>query len=169
MARSLSEPIPEPQLPAGFTLRTMREEDSLQCRVDMFNGSFIDHWNHHPLTAEQLEYYLSDPNYQRQRDLIAMSEDGTFAAFCYCHISAEENQRSGHAEGWIGTLGTRRGYRRLGLGRAMLLAGLRRLQDDGMSTALLGVDAQNPNGALKLYEGVGFEQIRKTILYSKEL
>ena len=29
--------------------------------------------------------------------------------------------RTGHNEGWIGILGTRRGFRKMGLGRAMLL------------------------------------------------
>jgi mycothiol synthase len=34
---------------------------------------------------------------------------------------------------------------------------LRRLKDAGMEEAMLGVDADNPTGALGLYEGLGFE------------
>src|SRR3712207_8299806 len=49
-----------------------------------------------------------------------------------------------------------RSYRKIGLGRALLLAGLHRLKADGMETAALGVDAENPTGALGLYESTGF-------------
>lgn len=66
-------------------------------------------------------------------------------------------------------LGTRRGYRRRGLGRAMLLAGLRVLEQAGMDDAKLGVDAENPSGALRLYESVGFGRIRTWVTHAKEL
>ena len=41
----------------------------------------------------------------------------------------------------------------------MLLAGLHRLKADGMTYARLNVDAENPSGALQLYESVGFNVI----------
>ncbi len=59
-------------------------------------------------------------------------------------------QRSGRSEGWIELLGTRRGHRKIGLGRALVLAGLQRLKADGVETALLGVDGDNPTGATRL-------------------
>jgi ribosomal protein S18 acetylase RimI-like enzyme len=57
----------------------------------------------------------------------------------------------------------------MGLGRAMLLAGLHRLKAAGVATAILGVDAENPSGALQLYESVGFHNIRDSISYVKDL
>ncbi|MGL5063733.1 MAG: GNAT family N-acetyltransferase, partial [Microcoleus sp.] len=80
-----------------------------------------------------------------------------------------ENDRTGRNEGWIGVLGTRRGFRKLGLGRAMLLAGLQRLKAAGVDTAILGVDAENPSGALRLYESTGFRKIRNSISYVKDV
>jgi ribosomal protein S18 acetylase RimI-like enzyme len=64
-------------------------------------------------------------------------------------------------------LGTRRGFRRIGLGRAMLLAGLNQLKIAGMEMAKIGVDADNPNGALQLYESVGFRKVHTNISYFK--
>ena len=137
--------------------------------VETFNLSFIDHWGFHPLTVERRRHRLTDPNYRPERDLIAVAPDGTFAAFCHCHIDPADNARYERSEGWIGVLGTRRGYRKIGLGRAMLLAGMRLLKAEGMATAVLGVDAENPTGALRLYESVGFYKAESGIAYCKDL
>lgn len=169
MARSLAEPIPEPHFPTGFKLRQVDGEQDAMAWVEMHNQSFIDHWNHHDLTLENYKYQLTDPDYRPELDLIAVAANGTFAAYCHCFINSEENARKGSNEGWISVLGTRRGFRRKGLGRAMLLAGMRQLQAAGMDTAKLGVDAENPSGAGRLYESVGFCKIYTQISYIKDV
>ncbi|HEX6288096.1 MAG TPA: GNAT family N-acetyltransferase [Herpetosiphonaceae bacterium] len=169
MTRPLSEPLPEPEFPAGFTLRHLAGPHEVPAWVDMFNLSFIDHWNHHDLTVEQRMHWLTESHYRAEDDLIAVAADGTFAAFCKCLINPEQNKRTSRHEGLISLLGTRRGYRKLGLGRAMLLAGLRRLAADGLDTALLGVDADSPTGATRLYESAGFREYRTSIAFDKAI
>jgi mycothiol synthase len=169
MTRSLVEPIPEPKLPAGFTLRTVDTETNAEAWVEMFNQTFIDHWNHHELTLQDFYYYCGLSCYQADLDLVALAPDGTFAAFCQSVIHHGDNLRTGRKEGWIGELGTRRGFRHRGLGRAMLLHGLQRLRAAGMETAILGVDADNPNGALGLYRSVGFRPKRRRVILRKQL
>jgi mycothiol synthase len=169
LACALDQPIPAPQLPAGFTLRHVANEAEVAQWVAMFNLSFIDHWNFQPMPVERRLHWLEDPNYRPEQDLIIVAPDGTFAAFCYCAIHAQENAQTGRHDGWIHVLGTRRGYRKLGLGRAILLAGLRRLQADGATAAILNVDAENPTGALGLYESAGFYQQFTLINYCKDL
>lgn len=169
MERSLKEFLPEPQFPAEFTIRKVEGERDTEAWVEMYNQSFIDHWNHHPLTVEKLHHYLRDPNHCPELDWVAIAADGTFAAFCYCYINTEKNSQYGRNEGWVETLGTRRGFRKMGLGRAMLLSGMHQLRAAGMETAKLSVDADNPNGALKLYESVGFRTLHTRISFAKEL
>lgn len=169
MSRPLNEPIPEPQFPEGFTLIHSRGQEDAERWVEMFNQSFIDHWNHHPATVESHEHWLTSPKYKPDQDLIAVAPDGTFAAFCFCGIDPDDNARTNRSDGWIHILGTRRGYRRIGLGKAMLLAGLHRLKRDGMNTAKLGVDAENPTGALGLYERTGFKKDTTSVSYCKDL
>ena len=169
MARSLSEPIPEPQFPEGFLLCQFPGEQDAEAWVEMFNQSFIDDWNHHDLTVDRFKYNLAKPDYRNDLNLIAVADDGTFVSFCYCQISVEECDRTGRNEGWIACLGTRRGFRKMGLGRAMLLAGLHRLKAVGVATAILGVDTENSSGALRLYESVGFHNIRDSISYVKDV
>ncbi|MEG4579431.1 GNAT family N-acetyltransferase [Microcoleus sp. MON1_C5] len=169
MARSLSEPIPEPQFPQGFALIQFPGEQDAEAWVEMFNQSFIDHWNHHDLTVDKFKHELAKPDYRNDLDLIAVADDGTFVSFCYCEISVQECDRTGRNEGWIACLGTRRGFRKMGLGRAMLLAGLHRLKAAGVATAIVGVDAENPSGALRLYKSAGFHNIRDSISYVKDV
>ncbi len=178
MERSLTEPFPKAELPRGFTLESplsqsfsgeIGQRHFLEAWVEMFNQTFIDHWNHHDLTVEQLEHEISHPDYRQDLNLVAISaSDGTFAGFCCCFINPEKNQHKGTKEGKIGILGTRRGFRKCGLGKAMLLSGMERLRDVGMDKALLGVDAENLSGANRLYESVGFHKVHTNIVYVKE-
>ena len=89
MARSLSEPIPEPHFPEGFALRQFPGEQDAAAWVEMFNQSFIDHWNHHDLTVDKFKHELAKPDYRNDLDLIAVADDGTFVSFCCCEISVK--------------------------------------------------------------------------------
>ncbi len=167
MARPLNEPIPEPKFPEGFTVRHAQGETDMKPWVEMFNQSFVDHWNFHPMSVESHKNWLSSANYRPERNLIALAPDGTFAAFCFCWIDPTDNAHRNRNEGWIDVLGTRRGFRKIGLGKAMLLAGMRKLHEDGADAAVLGVDAENPTGALGLYESVGFQKVNSSAVYEK--
>ena len=169
MRRPLDDgnPIPEPQFPEGFTLRHVANDDDVERWVEMFNLSFIDHWDFHPVTVERRRHRMTSPYYRPDRDLIAVAPDGTFAAFCLCSIDDEHNKRSNLSDGWIDVLGTRRGFRKIGLGRAMLIAGLHKLKENNVETAVLGVDADNPTGALGLYESAGFYKAKTALAVRK--
>ena len=38
-----------------------------------------------------------------------------------------------------------------------------------MDEGMLGVDSENPNGALGLYEGLGFERLQQGTVYQRDL
>ena len=80
-------------------------------------------------------------------------------------IFPDENEKLGVARGWIEHISVRRPWRRRGLGRAITAESLRQLKAAGMTDAMLGVDAENPTGALGLYEGLGFEVYQRSIAY----
>lgn len=169
MERSLGEPIAEPRLPAGYTLREVAGPHEAEQWVAMFNQSFIDHPGHHPWDVEQMLHYLNEPAYRQDLNIIAVAPDGTFAGFCWALIYAEANARSGRSNSDIDVLGTRRGHRQIGLGRALLLATLQRLKAAGMDTATLGVVSNNPTGALQLYESAGFQRKHTWLLHCQPI
>jgi mycothiol synthase len=137
--------------------------------LDLHNQAFSDHWNFYPATIEELAHEETAENHRPELELLAIAPDGSYAAFCYCEINFEDNAQRGCREGWIGVLGTRREFRRQGLGRAMLLAGLQKLRLEGMEVAKLGVDTENVNLAVGLYESVGFRRVYANLAYVKEI
>lgn len=169
MRRDLSQPIPAVDLPAGYTLSNVKTKEDAVKWVEAFNQSFIDHWNFHPSTEADHLHHLTESHYRPENDLVAVAPDGTFGGFCFCVIDPAEIERTGEKRGWIGTLGTTRTHRRVGLGRAMLLAGMHHLKKQGMEVALLGVDAENPSGALSFYERYGFVKAYTNVGYRKEV
>ncbi|MDY6806220.1 MAG: GNAT family N-acetyltransferase [Cyanobacteriota bacterium] len=167
MERSLSEPIPEPQLPQGFRLRSPAGEEDAETWVQTFNETFADHWNHWDITVEAFLHKLDDPSYRSDLSLVAIAPDGTMAALCDCSIL--ENDGPSSKQGWITVLGTRRAFRQRGLGRGILQAALRNFKAEGLDSVILYVDAENLSGATRLYESVGFRRINTQIAYMKEL
>lgn len=169
MACSLDQPLSSSPLPTGFTLKRLSWEQDFKAWVELFNESFIDHWNHHDLTVATAKHWLNHPHYRPELNLIAVAPDGTFAAFCVGYINQEENARNGYSEGWIKLLGTRRGFRKLGLGRAMLLGQMSQLKASGVERVKLGVDAQSLTSATRLYQSVGFYPVNTWLSYVKEI
>ncbi len=169
MERSLTEPIPMPQFPAGFTLSHSQGQQDIEARLDLHNQAFSDHWNFYPTTIEELAHWETDENHRPELELLAIAPDGSYAAFCLCRMDREDNAQRGCQMGVISSLGTRREFRRQGLGRAMLLTGLQKLRLEGMEVAKLGVDTENVNLALALYESVGFRRVFANLTYVKEV
>jgi mycothiol synthase len=167
MARPLDAPIAAPQLPERFRLAEGPHDPADWAAL--FNESFVDHWNHEPWTAAKVQHWQGEPSYRADLDLVAVAPDGTLAAFCWGGLDSAANTTSGRNEGRIGLLGTRRGYRGIGLGRSILLAGLRALAAAGAESAWLSVDADSPTGATRLYESAGFRTTLTRMLYGKDL
>jgi mycothiol synthase len=167
MARSLDMAVSAPQLPARF--RLVEGPHDPAAWAALFNESFVDHWNHEPWTAEKVQHWQSEPNYRPNLDLVIVAPDGTLAAFCWGGLDPEANTISGLQAGHIGLLGSRRGYRGIGLGRAILLASLHALAAAGARSAWLSVDADSPTGATQLYESAGFRTTLTRMLYGKQI
>jgi len=63
----------------------------------------------------------------------------------------------------------RRPWRKQGLGRALLIGSLHLFKARGLTTAGLGVDAENVSGALGLYESVGYRPYQRSASYRKRM
>jgi ribosomal protein S18 acetylase RimI-like enzyme len=84
-------------------------------------------------------------------------------------IDHEANAELGLKRGWVNSVGVRRPWRRQGIARALVAESLRVLRDAGMTSAGLGVDAENATGALGVYEASGFLVTRTDRVYRKQL
>ena len=168
MRRDLSQPIPEVHVPAGLTLTTFRPELSEGARQAL-DEAFRDHWSHEPITRDDWEQFFVGSTTFRP-DLTPVVLDGDeVAAVSYNKVDPEENERQGYSTGWIQTLGTRRPWRKRGLASALLAWSMRAFKAEGLQYASLGVDAENPTGALRLYEGLGFVTYRRGVAFDRPI
>lgn len=169
MACSLNQAFSPTKLPTDFTLQKLSGKEDIKDWVEMFNESFVDHWDHHDLSVEIVSSWFENPHYKPEINWVAVAPGGTFAAFCVGYINQEENTRLGRQEGWIKLLGTRRGFRKLGLGRSILVTCIKQLQVANIEQVKLGVDAQSLTSATRLYGAVGFEKVSTWLSYVKEV
>ena len=161
LSRSLMEPFPEPNLPYGWVLRPLAGEGEVEEYVATHRAAY----GTETMTVPYRLAIMREAGYRPELDLVAISPDRTLAAFCVCFINAERNGRTGRKEGEIGIVGTHPTFRRRGLGRAMVLAGMWALKQQCMESATLGVAGTNP-AAIHIYESAGFRVHVVTRWYS---
>ncbi len=167
MRRASLDDIPDAPFPDGLEYRPVTP-DQHRAIFDAEVEAFRDHWSSREKTDEDFER-----TFRREElttDLWVVAWDGDeIAGVVQTWIWPEENATLGVARGWLEHISVRRPWRRRGLGRAITAEALRRLAGAGMTEASLGVDAENPTGALGLYEGLGFEVHQRWITYRGSL
>ena len=170
MRRAALDDLPDALLPPGLELRSVRPEH-LRPIWDGMVEAFRDHWGSGPVTEADFERWLNDPMHDTRMWRIAWdAATGQVAGVCINTIFPEENARHNREEFWVEDLAVRRPWRKRGLGRALLVESMRLLRDGfDMTSAGLGVDADNMSGALRLYEGVGFRPVKSFSTYRKPM
>lgn len=158
--------IPAAPLPPGIEVRPVRDRAGARPVMRADDEAFRDHWGYTPTLPEDIEGYLDDPRQDLALWQVAWDGDEV-AGSVMPLIDGAENARFGRRRGWIDSVSVRRPWRRRGVARALLVRGLEALRDRGLDEAILGVDADNPQGALGLYESVGFRLHRRSAVYRK--
>lgn len=159
----LSDPIPTPQLPEGFSIRSFREAAEMDEWVALHRAAF----GTQNMTAEHRRDWMQASGYTRALDLVAVAPDGTLAAYVYYSVHPEENDLSGNKTGRVDSAGTFPIYQRMGLSRALILAGLPVLKACGMETASLTTDSYNVAMQRAAYQA-GFRQTGKILYYATD-
>ncbi len=85
------------------------------------------------------------------------------------HVALCSIRRRDPTVGEVEELSVRAGSRRRGLGRALLLDGLRCLREHGAETARLSTGTTNPHRSYDLYEDVGFQRRNEYVRYREPI
>jgi mycothiol synthase len=167
MVRPLDEPIPDHPLPAGLEVRPVLPEHYRQI-FKASDEAFQDHWGHVPLTENMIREWMDSPEFQPELWQVAW-EGNEVCGMVLNYIRHDENERFNRKRGYTEDISVRRPWRRRGLASALLARSLELLKELGMLQAGLGVDTENPSGALQLYERLGFKSIRTMTQFRKRL
>ncbi len=162
MTRSLHAPIPAPQLPPGFSIRHVTGEHEVEALVALHRAAF----GTENMTVEERLAMMRVPDYEPELDLVVVAPDGRLAAYSMVSISQEENACTGRDEGYTDPVATHPDFQQRGLAKALLLTGLRELQQRGMDAALLGTSSENV-AMQRTAESVGFHVQSTTLWFSK--
>ena len=161
MARPLDKPIPEAILPDGYQARGCRGVGEVELRAAAQHAAFessmaFDRY------LERFLRFMGSPVYDLEQDIVVTAPDGRIASFCKLWL--DPTNRVGNFE----PVGTHPDFQRCGLGRAVMLEGLRRLQAWGMTKAIVGTGVLNVP-AIRLYEDVGFHTETQLLTYARAI
>lgn len=160
MVIELAGELPDPQWPDGFLVRPYREGDAEQFHR-LHQESFADTWEFTEEPFEPWAHWFMGSTFQPQHWFVVETE-GEPAAIAICRISETEPDC-----GWVRILGVLPAYRRRGLALALLQYLFRHFADQGMARVQLGVDGENPTGAVALYERAGMSVLRRNVTYER--
>ncbi len=167
MVRPTLDDIADAPLPDGIELRLVTRDD-FRAIWEADNDMFRDHWGEIDESEASFRRFVEDERYDPSLFVVAWDGD-RIAAHVLNVIDDEENRAHDRLFGIVDSVGTRREYRRRGLARALILRSLVLLRERGMQGAYLGVDSENTNRALHLYESCGFEVTSSSTIWRRPL
>jgi mycothiol synthase len=159
--------IPEVPVPDGLEIRAARPEEYRKV-WEASQEAFRDHWGAVEVDEGDFERTMNDP--MNDPSLWVVAWDGEeVAGSILNYINNAFNERTGRKLGYTESISVRRPWRRRGLARAMLSRSMMLHKNLGMTQTGLGVDTQNPSGALDLYLSMGYREVMKSTIYRKKL
>ncbi|HSC74203.1 MAG TPA: GNAT family N-acetyltransferase [Gaiellaceae bacterium] len=155
------EPEP-PQWPDGLRVSTFEPEDARAFHTAL-GEAFEDEWNFVSMPFEEWREMrlVKDPDFDPSLWFVVRDGDEIAA------VMRNEPDRSG--AGFVGALGVRKPWRRRGIAQALLQHAFTEFHRRGKRRVALGVDAENPTGATRLYERAGMYVAYEAVTYGKEL
>lgn len=167
MVRPNLENIPNLPLPEGVEIRPAKPEH-YRGIIDAWNEACKDMRGQIPISDEDFKGFQESPIFDPSLWQIAWCGDqvvGTTVNW----INKQENEEFGRKRGHVELISVRRPWRGKGVAKALIARSLRVHKSRGMSEAALGVDAENPSGALQLYLKMGFKIVKRGGIYRKPL
>lgn len=154
MEIELAAAPPAPEWPAGMSVRPFVLAHDARATHAVVEQAFQDHWGHTPVAFDAW-----------RQSLIERDDFDPALWFLACQADAPVGVVLGYTRsdtrGWVRNLSVLRPWRGRGLGMALLRHAFGAFFARGIHTIGLGVDAQSPTGATRLYERAGMRVIER--------
>lgn len=168
MVRSLADEIQPAPLPEGIEIRPANDDDAPQ----IFAGAseaFADHWGETEwFTEKDLAEWREAPTYNPLLWKVAWDGDEVVSTVLN-FVNEKENAEYDRKRGYTEAICVRKAWRGRGIAKALITESMKMHKAMGMAETAHGVDAQNPTGALQLYEGLGYRPVKTDYTFRKPL
>lgn len=151
-------------LPEGFSVRPMRSSRETLLLTRVQNTVFADHWGFSKNTPEEIQAKLDLPATDPVHVLFIDSPEGDVAAYVWTALEWADHSTCGRI--WM--TGVMPKYRKSGLGKAIVSAGIKHLLAEGANSVTLEVVEHN-TAAIRIYKRAGFKQSGRVAWYDLEL
>jgi ribosomal protein S18 acetylase RimI-like enzyme len=170
MTKELAE-LPNVEGNMEVELKPLRREadEDLETLNALHNECFKEHFLWRPKPLKNTVYYFREYPFMKTTGWWFALLGGKHVGFVGAIIDEILNTGKGAKYGWISSIGVLKPHRETGIGTRLILHGMNFLKDNGMTTAMLGVDDWNVTKAKQLYEKVGFKVVWKESSYEKKL
>ena len=161
MVMGLDDEPSNPHWPEGIAVCSFRPEDE-RAVYEVQEETFSDQRDFSPTPFDDWRQWSFHEPFDPELWFLAVADE-ELAGISLCRPERGGDERFG----WVSVLGVRRPWRRRGLGLALLQHSFRQLRERGKTRVGLGVDGDNPTGAVRLYERAGMTVERKHVWYEK--
>ncbi len=159
MERGLDEEMPEPVIPAGVQIRTFVPGRDEQEWLRVNAAAFAHHPEQALIDGDDLADRMAEPWFDPKGFFVATIDD-TMVGF---HWTKQHQDQLGE----VYVLGVAPSAAGRGLGKALLVTGLRSLQERGSTCVRLYVEADH-RAAIELYLNYGFATVSRDVMYAQD-
>jgi mycothiol synthase len=166
MVRPTLADVPDLALPEGVAVHAV-EPHELRAIWEADIEAFRDH-NHQfaDVGEDEWERFLVEAELGTDLWQVAWDDRGVVGQV-RTRVVPGESERRGRRRAWTENISTRRDRRGEGVASALIAASLRQLAAAGFDEAALGVDLDNPTGALAVYERLGYQVVQRHTSYRR--
>jgi mycothiol synthase len=158
MKRRLNEELPDPVVPPGVQIRTFVPGQDEQEWLRVNGAAFAHHPEQALIDGEDLADRMAEPWFDPKGFFVATIND-VLVGF---HWTKQHQDQLGE----VYVLGIEPAAAGSGLGKALLLTGLRSLQERGSTQVELYVEADH-RAAIELYVSYGFVTVSRDVMYAQ--
>ncbi len=158
MERGLDEELPEPLIPAGVEIRTFVPGEDEQEWLQVNSAAFAHHPEQALIDRDDLADRMAEPWFDPEGFFVATVDD-TMVGF---HWTKQHQDQLGE----VYVLGVTPAAAGRGLGKALLLTGLRSMQERGNTRVQLYVESDH-RAAIELYLNYGFATVNRDVMYAQ--
>jgi mycothiol synthase len=170
LRRPASDPVPDPPVPSGVTVRAFVPGQDEAAWVDANAAAFAWHPEQGSRTIDDIRAAESEPWFDPDGFFLAVDAAGDVVGFHWTKVHPPAPDVAGsHPIGEVYVLGVTPKAQGTGIGSHLTAVGLRHLATrPGVSDVMLYVEGDNAP-ALKVYERLGFSRFAIDVAYRRDI